>query len=184
MEQRWILETMGGGGHLVISHDMGSKSSPAFESCLALYAKNNYTFPLALNIKADGLQIPLKKLLTQYNVQNYFVFDMSIPDALLYLDMGFKVFTRQSEYEINPSFYDKACGVWLDEFHSHFIDEALILEHLKNGKAVCIVSPELHKRDYQNEWEEYKIIDQKLKENDKLMLCTDYPCKAREFFND
>ncbi|MDN2816508.1 hypothetical protein PAJ50_08790, partial [Campylobacter jejuni] len=82
--------------------------------------------PLAVNIKADGRQIPLKKLIQKYKITNYFVFDMSVPDALLYIDLNFNVFTRQSEYEKEPSFSDKACGIWMDEFYSHWIDKNTI----------------------------------------------------------
>lgn len=87
---------------------------------------------------------------------------MSVPDALLYIDLNFNVFTRQSEYEKEPSFYDKACGVWMDEFYSYWIDKNIIKKHIDNGKLVCIVSPELHKRDYKKEWQEYKQIEKEL----------------------
>ena len=108
---------------------------------------------------------------------------MSVPDALSYINLKLKVFTRQSEYEKEPSFYEYASGVWLDEFYSHWIDEKLIKTHLNNGKLVCIVSPELHKRDYHKEWQEYKKISENLKAGDKLLLCTDYLDEAKEFFN-
>ncbi|WP_232086808.1 PI-PLC domain-containing protein [Helicobacter winghamensis] len=121
-------------------------------------------------------------MLEKYNIQNYFVFDMSIPDALGYIKLGFNLFTRQSEYEKNPSFYNEAKGVWLDEFHSHWINEQIIKEHLNNNKQICIVSPDLHKRDYQKEWQEYKEIEVKLN-GANLMLCTDKVIEARRFFN-
>lgn len=153
------------------------------EELFSLYDKNCKNLPLALNIKADGLQLILKKLLDKYKISNYFVFDMSIPDALVYIDLNFNVFTRQSEYEINPSFYNKACGIWMDEFYSHWIDENILKKHLNNNKLVCIVSPELHKRDYEKEWQEYKNMDKKYDFGDRVMICTDYPEKAKEFFN-
>ncbi|MGH2328079.1 hypothetical protein ACRCD5_07155 [Campylobacter taeniopygiae] len=166
-----------------VSHDMANENCLALEELFSLYVKNCKNLPLALNIKADGLQLMLKKLLDKYKISNYFVFDMSVPDALTYIDLNFNVFTRQSEYEINPSFYDKACGVWMDEFYSHWIDENTLKKHLDNNKLVCIVSPELHKRDYQKEWQEYKNMDKKYGFVDRVMICTDYPEKAKEFFN-
>ncbi|EOV3213089.1 hypothetical protein ACOBC6_001801, partial [Campylobacter jejuni] len=60
----------------------------------------------------------------------------------------------------------------------------IIKKHIDNAKSVCIVSPELHKRDYKKEWQEYKQIEKELQVQDKLMICTDYPDEARRFFND
>ncbi len=169
---------------IVISHNMANKDCVALDIFFALYKRFSGDYPLALNIKADGLQSVLKKNLENYDINNYFVFDMSIPDALLYLRAGFNVFTRQSEYEKQPSFYNEACGVWMDEFYEHWIDERIIQEHLENNKKVCIVSPELHKRDFKKEWQEYKEMSKKLKGGDNLMICTDYPLQAKEFFNE
>lgn len=56
----------------------------------------------------------LKELLEEYNITNYFVFD-----GLGYLKQNMKAFTRESEYEKVPSFYDEACGIWLDEFQDN-----------------------------------------------------------------
>lgn len=172
------------GGGIVLSHDMANENCLGLDNLFKLYKKYNTNLPLALNIKADGLQIPLKQLIQKYEITNYFVFDMSIPDALVYIDLNFNVFTRQSEYEKEPSFYGKACGIWMDEFHSHWIDKNIIKKHIDNGKSLCIVSPELHKRSYEKEWQEYKQIEKELQIQDKLMICTDYPDKAKEFFND
>ncbi|WDL73754.1 hypothetical protein [Helicobacter winghamensis] len=171
-------------GLLVISHDIATKDSLSLEEFFHLYSSYNINSnsTLALNIKSDGLQSILKTMLEKYNIQNYFVFDMSIPDALGYIKLGFNLFTRQSEYEKNPSFYNEAKGVWLDEFHSHWINEQIIKEHLNNNKQICIVSPDLHKRDYQKEWQEYKEIEVKLN-GANLMLCTDKVIEARRFFN-
>ncbi|MCW1376433.1 hypothetical protein OLQ29_05960, partial [Campylobacter jejuni] len=55
------LRDMGGG--IVISHDMASENCLKLEDFFKLYKKYNTNLPLALNIKADGLQIPLKKLI-------------------------------------------------------------------------------------------------------------------------
>ncbi|MCW1578911.1 hypothetical protein OLS50_01735, partial [Campylobacter jejuni] len=64
-------------GGIVVSHDMASENCLKLEDFFKLYKKYNTNLPLALNIKADGLQIPLKKLIQKYKITNYFVFDMS-----------------------------------------------------------------------------------------------------------
>lgn len=173
-------------GRLVISHDIANKDSISLDTFFALYNENKDSkdLSLALNIKADGLQNLLIESLQKYNITNYFVFDMSVPDSLGYLKANINTFTRQSEYEMNPSFYELACGVWLDCFYSNWINKEIIATHLENNKKVCIVSPELHKMDYKKQWKEYKNIDLELNAKDNLMLCTDFVEKAREFFND
>lgn len=170
-------------GELVISHDIADEKSIKLEDFFRIYNDFNKSLPLALNIKADGLQLKLKSLLVEYNIENYFVFDMSVPDGLLYLKHDQKAFTRESEYEIMPSFYDLAGGVWMDEIHSHWINTTVLQKHISTGKKVCIVSPDLHNREYGSEWQDYKTIEKELGCND-IMICTDYPEEARRFFDD
>lgn len=169
-------------GVLVISHDIADANAISLEQFFAVYKSFDKNLPLALNIKSDGLQLKLKEALKKYEIENYFVFDMSVPDTLLYLKHNARVFTRQSEYETELIFYDRSVGVWLDEFHSHWIDESVLIEHIKNQKRICIVSPDLHKRDYQREWNDYRSVEKRVG-CFNMMLCTDFPEKAREFFH-
>lgn len=169
-------------GELVISHDIANKDAISLKYFFQQTEKYRNDSPLALNIKADGLQIKLKELIKEYNVSNYFVFDMSIPDGLIYINHGFNVFTRQSELEKEPSFYDMAAGVWIDQFNSCWIDKTIIKKHLKMNKKICIVSPELHGRDYILQWNKYKQFEYSFG-IDQLMICTDYPFEAKEYFN-
>lgn len=166
-------------GKLVISHDIADEKSITLDSMLKVYCKYNKNLYLALNVKADGLQDELKKSLQKYQIENYFVFDMSVPEGIKYLKNNFNVFTRESEYERLPSFYDKAQGVWMDCFDGDWINENAIIKNLENNKMVCVVSPDLHKRDYLNVWNNYK----KLSQHNNFFLCTDYPKKAQDFFN-
>lgn len=169
-------------GELVISHDLPTQDALPLDDFFNLYKKYDHAYPLALNIKSDGLQIKLKQLITQYQIKNYFVFDMSVPDGLHYLKNNMTVFTRESEYELSPSFYEHSVGVWLDEFHMRWIDKKIILKHVQNRKIVCVVSPELHKRSYEQEWNEYRDMEREL--GQCLMICTDYPALAKEFFGE
>ena len=171
-------------GELVISHDIANNSCIRVEDFFEIYNNaDNRDLLLALNIKSDGLQKKLKELLVKYKIQNYFVFDMSVPDGLHYLEQNIRLFTRQSEYEREPSFYDEAVGIWLDEFNDHWINKEIIQSHLDNNKQICIVSPDLHKREYKKEWQDYKDIEKDLG-IDSLIICTDYPEKAKEFFSE
>lgn len=170
-------------GELVISHDIADEKCISVKEMFEIYNKYNNTLPLALNIKSDGLQIKLKELIKEYKIKDYFVFDMSVPDGLQYIKQDMKTFTRESEYEKIPSFYDEACGVWLDEFQGNWINKEVIEQHIKNNKKICIVSPDLHKREYRNEWQHYKEVEKELS-IDSLMICTDYPEEAKEFFHE
>ncbi|SFB94142.1 hypothetical protein [Butyrivibrio sp. YAB3001] len=166
-------------GELAVSHNVADSSCPSARAFFSLYKKTDVT--LALNVKADGIQQMLKELLNEYEITKYFCFDMSVPDTLGYIEAGLRFFVRQSEYETINSLYEKADGVWVDGFESDdWITKELILEHRQKGKKVCIVSSDLHGRDYSLLWERLK--DKDILNDEQIILCTDYPDKAKEFF--
>ncbi len=168
-------------GDLVISHDVANEKCAKLENVLGLLKKYGDDYCFAINIKSDGLGQLLNGKLQFYGIKNYFTFDMSTPQMLEFSNMGINYFTRQSEYERAPLLYSEAIGVWVDAFDEEsWITFDLIDTHLRNGKKVCLVSPELHKREYINFWEKLKMFNFK---SDKVMLCTDYPEKARDFFS-
>lgn len=162
-------------GEIVISHNMPNGDEMSFEELLKLLGGRNLT--LALNIKADGLAMGIKRLLAKYNHTNYFTFDMSIPDMVIQNKIGLNVFTGLSDIIPNPILLDDAKGIWLDSFNSDWFSKKEIIDLQNKGKLVCIVSPDLHKREYRCVWEKYKNIS-------GIMLCTDFPEEAKEFFND
>ena len=167
-------------GQLVISHDPPTGNPMPLDSFLSLYKAHGDGLPLALNIKADGLQKPLLAALQAHSVRNYFVFDMSVPDTLLYLSLGLTVYTRHSEYEPNPAFYEKSVGVWIDCFEGDWATRETIAAHLEAGKSVCLVSPDLHKREHLPFWD--ALLAWNLQLENRLALCTDYPELAKEHF--
>jgi len=169
-------------GELVISHGVADDNSMKLEQFFQIYNNYQENLPLALNVKADGLQEKLKALIEKYRIKNYFVFDMSLPEGLNYLKHQFNTFTRQSEYEPAPLFYDKACGVWADCFHKDWIDEKTIQKHLKAGKKIAFISPEIHKREPHNFWK--KLAKMPVIKSKNMILCTDLPEEARRFFHE
>jgi len=168
-------------GQLVISHDIPTEQGITLDEFFQIFVAYDTSLPLALNIKSDGLQEQLLNAIKKYEIANYFVFDMSVPDTIGYVKKQINVYTRQSEYEKVPSLYDEAQGVWLDEFIGPWIRKETIQDHINNGKSVCIVSPELHKRDYHNEWTSYKE-NFDLVQSRTISLCTDKPIEAVNFF--
>jgi glycerophosphoryl diester phosphodiesterase len=165
-------------GEIVISHDPPRKGALPAKEFFELYESVGNNLPLALNIKSDGLQIMLRELLSEFNVTNYFVFDMSVPDSLGWQRSGFNTFTRQSELELNPVSLEAATGVWLDEFYGHWITPELIESLIRRGKRVCVVSPDLHKRNITTEWLDYGFALRQ--HNQKCLLCTDTPDLAED----
>jgi len=169
-------------GSLVIDHDLPNNQSILALSFFETLVEVDSSLPVAINIKSDGLQKLLKTSLESLKINNYFLFDMSVPDAVNSINHGLRVFTRQSEFETKPSFYDQASGVWIDSFNDDtWIDESLISTHLNHGKSICLVSPELHKRSYIKFWERIKRFN--IKNSGDILLCTDLPDEAARFFN-
>ncbi|MCW0346759.1 hypothetical protein [Pantoea ananatis] len=171
-------------GTLVISHDIPDRNAIKFEEFLDIFNSEKVpgVLPLALNIKSDGLQKKIKELLNLKNIEDYFVFDMSIPDTINYRQEKINYFVRYSEFESLNDLYFNANGVWLDGFEKDLADESLIKKFLDDGKTVCLVSSELHKRSHKNLWLSLKNYDMSVFESNNLILCTDLPEEAMEFF--
>lgn len=179
-------------GQLVISHDMAVSPALPFSTMLADYDAAGRPGNLALNIKADGLVDALLVELDRFDGmrQSAFVFDMSVPDSLHYLDRdNLRVFTRHSEYEPVPPFEERSQGVWMDCFVHPWVDPDEIVGRLRGGQQLAIVSPELHKRTiYRAFWELLRDALSKAgfsqgMTHANLMLCTDFPHEAEEFFS-
>jgi len=169
-------------GKLMISHDMPNGTELTFDEMLEIYLRYDQRPCLALNVKADGLQTAVAESLQQHGIENYFMFDMSLPDTLGYLRNGLTTFLRASEYETPGVLLEQAQGVWLDGFQRLNIDAGQLQQWLSAGKKVCIVSPELHRRDVNDEWSELRNLPGELLKSDHLILCTDIPEQAERHF--
>lgn len=169
---------------LVISHDMPSNKAIELKDFLNIYKKYSCKtyLPLALNIKSDGLSCELLKNLKEFEISDYFVFDMSIPDSISYLKNKMNVFGRASDIEICIPKYEIVQGVWLDTFEEEWIDESVIQKFVSDNKKVCIVSPELHGRNNTQFWSMLKNVNSEL--TYKIAICTDFPEQANNFFNE
>ena len=164
-------------GKLVISHDIPNKDSMPlnvlFQEYKAIQKEKGFANPIALNVKSD-------------EINNYFVFDMSIPDSFNYINCGLNIFLRESEYEkilIDQSFFE---GIWLDQFKETWFDKQILTEKIKSGKKVCIVSSELHARDHKYCWEVIASTSKELSNTEKrnIMICTDFPSEFKEYFDE
>lgn len=164
-------------GRLVISHDMPTEPAMGLDSYLAGLAQHTGgRLTQALNIKSDGLAVPLARHMREC-AHPWFVFDMSVPDMVQHLRAGNPCFARMSEYEAFPqAFAGQIQGIWLDAFQSTWYSASLIESLLGQGLRVCVVSPELHGRsDAEDLWRALRP----LREHPDLLLCTDLPEAAR-----
>jgi hypothetical protein len=167
--------------NLIISHDVPDHRCVSFDNLIDVYQRDGKQLPLAINVKADGLQRLFTDAIRDVPI-NYFVFDMSIPDALAWIAAGHPVFLRMSEYEPRPVLFDKCAGLWIDPMvDEEWIKEDLLSDLLLSNKSVCLVSPELHRRDYRKFWDQ--LSSMALKDDPKLMICTDFPKDCNDFFN-
>lgn len=165
------------GGRLCVSHDPPTGPAPSLSGLLESY--DGRELPLAINVKADGLAPLLSQAFAGRDIP-WFAFDMSGPETLKYLRAGLPYYTRHSDIEREPILYRDAAGVWLDAFHGRWFDPSVVEDHLRAGKKVCIVSPELHGRDPDELWPSIRPFSR----DEHVSLCTDRPVEAREFFRD
>jgi glycerophosphoryl diester phosphodiesterase len=167
---------------IVIAHDLAKQTDYAAEYVWQQYNEHKSNACIAINIKADGLSEQMQGALLKYQISNYFVFDMSIPETLRYLKLGLNVFVRCSEYEIpNQELLNKAKGIWLDAFTSTWFQKELIDLHLLKDKQIAIVSCELHGRNHLALWAMIKENNFHLNRN--VLLCTDLPHEAKQYFS-
>ncbi len=166
-------------GTLVIAHDMPrGQDHILFDDVLRLYKQHGQPSGLAINVKADGLHEPLALALQRHSITNAFVFDMAVPDALGYLSRGVTTFTRHSEVEPSPPFYEQAHGVWIDCFFGDWITPSVVDAHRGAGKAVALVSPELHRRPHRAVWDGWRAI-----RDPDVLICTDFPRECATLFD-
>ena len=114
---------------------------------------------------------------------------MSIPELISAYRKNIKdIFCRNSEFESTEKVLNFSTGIWLDSFDGvHQNLKSLILDFLDKEKKIAIVSPELHVKDRKlmyNCWKEIKDLDIPNDLKQTLMICTDYPLIARDFFKD
>lgn len=168
-------------GKLIISHDMGTESSIILEELFDVYSHLSNKYTLALNTKADGIQDDVLKLLTDYEIDKYFFFDMSVPEMVVYWKKGLHFFTRHSDIESQCVLYEHADGVWIDSFFSeNWFSGQIVNPHINYKKKIGLISAEIHGFDNRSMWNILKKEGLNQKEN--FFLCTDTPEKAKEFF--
>lgn len=167
-------------GEIVVAHDPPNGSTLPFRRLLDIMDGRN--LKLALNIKADGLANDIREILNEYGHNNYFTFDMSLPEQVRQIDAGLTVFTGLSDIQRHAPLLETSAGIWVDCFKSDWYDASIIDGFLESGKEICLVSAELHKREPLHQWS--IIRNMRHLSNNKVMICTDRPLEAKSYFGE
>ena len=157
---------------IIISHDPFKKGI-YFDDWIQYYKHKL----LVLNIKEDGLECEIIRILRKRKIENYFFLDQSFPAIIKSVKESEKrCAIRISEYEsINTaiSLRGEVDWVWIDHFNKFPInfEECKYLKDL--GFKICIVSPELQNGSLNSAKElKNKLSNYKIKFN---AVCTKYP---------
>jgi hypothetical protein len=135
------------GSELVLSHD-AFQEGISFNQFLGVYQHAG----LIVNIKEEGIEERVFTNLRQFQVENYFLLDCTVPSMLRLIRRGHRGFAlRFSELEkINwdSSLIHHFDWIWCDLFENQIpLSASDILAIRKNKLKVCLVSPELQGRD-------------------------------------
>ncbi len=168
--------------NIVVSHDIPHGDVlplSGVEETLKSFKKT-----IAFNIKSDGLSSILKSFIDSTGIDDYFCFDMSVPETFSYQNRGIKFFTHLSDIQSNPVLVDSPLckGVWLDAFKEIWYDlDCLHNLQTKYNLPFCFVSEDLHGRDNVFQWSLIRKFDES--SEFKNLVCTDFPKQASDFFN-
>ena len=134
-------------GESLILHHEPFEQGELFEEWIRSYHHGT----LILNVKEEGLESPLLKLMSQYKINDFFFLDQSFPFLMKTASMGeSRCAVRVSEYE-NIETVLSLSGmidwVWVDCF-TRFPLKKKEADQLTNaGFRLCLVSPELQGRN-------------------------------------
>lgn len=153
------------GDEIKICHDAFSFSEVKIQDV----AKLEFNGLVAYNVKSDGLS---DKLTTLKFKQDYFFFDCSVPEALIYKEKGLHVADRLSEVE--SPIASLSSYVWVDSFTFEWWRNENFYKLLNENldRRFVLVSPELHGREFLTNIQPYLDL---LFTYRNTYLCTDWP---------
>ena len=138
------------GEKLIVHHDP-LKGGETFESWLDAYSHGT----IILNVKEEGLEAEILKLLKDRGIETFFFLDQSFPFLIKWSRLGeSRCAVRVSEFESIDTalaLAGKVDWVWVDCFSKFPLQENEAAKLRAAGFKLCIVSPELQGRDAQIE---------------------------------
>ena len=157
----------GPGGTILVTHDPWT-SGPELATFLAAH---RHTFYI-VNIKCEGIEYEVLRLLKDANIENFFLLDCSFPMIhKLSLKGETRLALRFSEYEEFRRMQGRSQWVWVDVFSRIPLGPKDCDELHALGYKLCLVSPELQQQP--EKLETYKQV----LEGHLDMVCTKFPEK-------
>lgn len=165
---------------LVLHHDPFVKDAETFHDWINHFEHGS----IILNVKEEGLEEKLIKIMSDYKIDKYFFLDQSFPFLVKYANKGHsKSAIRLSEFESIDTVFSlegKIEWVWVDYFSQFPLNkkESYLLHD--KGFNICLVSPEL--QGFNPEVEIVKLQNF-IKNNDIIFdtVCTKYPLLWESF---
>ena len=153
----------------IILHHDPFKKGDAFSKFLENY---NHRF-LILNIKSEGIEIKVLRILKKFNIKKYFFLDCSFPSIIkLIKSKNRNIAIRISDYESFDNLKKMKYlvkWVWIDCFKKIPLNQKNYNLIKKYKFKICLVSPELHGRKINNK----RVIDLIKRKKIRIdMLCT------------
>ncbi len=100
---------------------------------------------IVLNVKEEGLEEEIIRILNRNNIKKFFFHDQTFSSLLKNMKKT-KVSVRYSEYEnlrkVNFLF-KRIKWVWVDNFNKIILEKKFYREIKKNNVKICLVSPEV-----------------------------------------
>jgi len=167
---------------LVLHHDPFVKDAETFHDWINHFEHES----IILNVKEEGLEEKLIKIMKDYEIDKYFFLDQSFPFLVKYANKGHsKSAIRFSEFESIDTVFSlegKIEWVWVDYFSQFPLKkkESYLLHN--KGFNICLVSPEL--QGFNPEVEIIKLQNF-IKNNDIIFdtVCTKYPLLWESFMS-
>ena len=157
---------------LILHHDP-FKIGISFEDWIENY---NHKF-LIINIKEEGIEKTILKIIKKRKIEKFFFLDQSFPFLIKTLISGEKrTAIRVSEFESFQTAINlkgKVDWIWLDFFNRFALNESEFKEIIKLKFKLCIVSPELNGKSYS--FTESLIKELKDKNYYFDSVCTKFP---------
>ena len=131
---------------------------------------------LVLNVKEEGLEDKILKILKKNKIKKFFFHDQTFSSLLKNMTKT-HVSIRYSEYEglqKTNYLFKKIKWIWIDNFNKIKLEKKFYQELKKNKVKICLVSPELVKIKRKKEIK--KVISFLKKKNFKIdAVCTKKP---------
>ena len=140
------------------------------------WAKSFQHKMLVLNVKEEGLEDKILKILKKNKIKKFFFHDQTFSSLLKNMTKT-HVSVRHSEYESLQKtnyLFKKIKWIWIDNFNEIKLEKKFYQELKKNNVKICLVSPELVKIKRMKEIK--KVISFLKKKNFQIdAVCTKRP---------